>query len=250
MEMAHSTVCMHNLREIGHSLMMYRMDHHGWLPVGATSQETETGGRATGGTSDVWFLKLFPGYLGDLNVLACPADPYGYRMELAQGRIDDGEVADYPSYGLNSFIMTAGGGALAHIDRYRIRAEATILMADLGPDHTPASTASPGQVRGPSRNRSLLAWDDGFDVFEGSGESWLTARHGDGINVLTVAGGIRVARTVDVLRNPILNYYLECAAAGCTLCNELELFHYSFAKDQIYWWMGPAPNLGTSGSGS
>lgn len=244
-QLANSTVCKHNMRAIGHGLMMYRMDHSGWLPVDTApkemlEEETETASTTSEGASDVWFLKLFPSYLADLGVLICPEDPYGYRMMEAQDGVHSHEVADCPSYGMSSFIMNGRGGALAHIDRLQIRAEATILVGDLGPDHASASEAG-GQGHGPSRNQSLLTWDDGFDPIPGSGEPWLTARHGEGINILTVLGSVRAARTIEMMRSPILNYYYDCALGNCTLCNELGLTHYSFAKDQLYWWIGPAP---------
>lgn len=247
MRLANSTVCMNNLRGIGQASMMYRMDYGGWLPVDTAltkemlEEKTETASTTSEGASDVWFLKLFPGYLADLGILRCPEDPYGYRMTVAQGGIHSHEVADYPSYGMSSFIMKGRGGALAHIDRLQIRAEATILVGDLGPDHASTSEAGSGQGHGPSRNRSLLAWDDGFNPIPGSGEPWLTARHGEGINILTVLGSVRAARTIEMMRSPILDYYYDCALGNCTLCNELGLTHYSFAKDQLYWWIGPAP---------
>jgi hypothetical protein len=164
-------------------------------------------------------------------------------MVHARDKMHNPDVADFSSYGINSFIMTAGGGVLADVDRYRpSRPPNTILLADLGPDYgdsTPANDQS--RPKGPSRNSSLLAWDDGFDIFEGAAEPWLTARHGDGINILTLSNTVTYARTFDRLQKPIYSYYDECAAGGCTLCNELNLYHYSFARSRLYWWTGPAP---------
>ena len=253
MLMAHTMVCTANLSEVGRSLMMYRTEHRGWLPVDRAPVEFEDGetvaSRNEAG-SDVWFLKLFPNYLTDLGVLICPEDPFGFRLRRAQWQLDNSELAEFPSYGMSSFIMAGRGGGLANIDRFRVRTDVTILAGDLGPDHARRTGPASGAAGGPLRNQSLLGWDDGFDVFEGEGESWLTARHGEGINILTVSGGVRAARTVDVMRAPIRRYYRDCALGNCTLCNYLELYHYSFAKDQLYWWLGPAPDVSTSRGGN
>jgi hypothetical protein len=202
--------------------------------------------------SEVWFLKLYPMYLQDPLVLTCPEDPYRFRMMHARDRMHNPDVADFSSYGINSFIMTAGGGGLADTDRYRpSRPPNTILLADLGPDNGESVTTTDQPLPGgPSRNSSLLAWDDGFDIFAGTAEPWLTARHGDGINILTLSNTVMSARTIDRLQSPIYRHYDDCAAGGCTLCNELELFHYSFARSRLYWWTGPVPPLVSEGFGN
>ena len=237
-DMASATVCRHHLRELGRSLDMYRMENGGWLPVAPSvvsiplKQEN----------AEPWFGKLYPTYLPDPMVLRCPKDPFGYRMAAASTRVRDPEVADFASYGLNNFIMTIGGGRLAHIDRNAPRRPLdTILAADLGPDDGSISSRG-GTVVGPSRNDSLLMWSDGFDPFADVGSSpWVTTRHGEGIHVLTLAGGVRDVRTKDILNAPIQKYYPRCAAGGCTLCTDLKVYHYSFAKDQLFWWTGPVP---------
>ena len=250
MQMAQSTVCMHNLREIGHGLQLYRIEHKGWLPAVTPPQDSPVASTQ----AEVWFLKLYPTYLSDPLILTCPADPFRFRMVTACDRMDNPDIADYSSYGINSFIMTAGGGALANIDRVLpTRPLDTILIADLGPDNGYSSVADPdgsSHLTGPSRNSSLLAWDDGFDIFDGSSESWLTTRHGNGINILTLAGSVREARTIHTVQRPIERYYDDCAAGGCTLCRELELYHYSFARDRLYWWTGFAPESVVAGLGN
>lgn len=234
---AHSTICMHNLREIGNSLALYRLENGGWLPTAAADSSTST----STDQSRVWFMKLYPTYTNDPVVFSCPDDPHRNRMLKASGNFSDPAVAEYSSYGINSFIMTAGGGYLAS-DRYRpTRPLDTILLADLGPDN---SSGTQEGVAGPSRNRSFLALDDGFDPFAVQApvsQTWLTARHGDGINVLTMGSAVRGARTIDMLDDPIYRYYGDCASGGCTLCRELSLYHYSFARDHLFWWTGPVP---------
>lgn len=237
-DMASKTVCRHHLREVGRSMDMYRMESDGWLPLIAPV--------ATGPmkieTTEPWFGKLYPTYLPDPMVLRCPKDPFGFRMNSVANRIHDPEVADFASYGLNDFMMTLGGGRLAHVDRNPPRRPLdTILAADIGPDTGRVSGQNAIEV-GPSRNDSLLMWSDGFDPFEDGGASpWVTTRHGDGIHVLTLAGGIRDVRTFEVLHSPIQKQYPRCAAGGCTLCADMSLYHYSFAKDHLFWWTGPVP---------
>jgi len=238
-DMASATVCRHHLREIGRSLDMYRMENDGWLPLTARTV-SNTPKREN---PEPWFGMLYPTYLPDPMVLRCPKDPFGYRVASVSSSIRNPMVSDYASYGLNNFIMTIAGGRLAQIDRNAPRRPLdTILVADHGPDAGGAGFRD-GQTVGPSRNHSLLMWSDGFDPFADTsiGGSWVTTRHGDGIHMLTLAGGVRDVRTTNVLRAPIQKRYPRCAAGGCTLCTELKLYHYSFAKDQLFWWTGPVP---------
>ena len=239
MDLAKATVCMHNLREIGHSLRYYRYDNDGWLPAVA---RTDLGIEAIR-SSGPWFVKLYPSYLSDPMLLTCPEDPFKYRMAKVGGRLADPSVADYPSYGINSFLVTSGNGFLADVDRHQpARPLDTILVADLGPDDLFGQSQAGGVV-GPIRNASLLAWDDGFDPLTGrTPQPWLTTRHRRGIHVLTLAGGVREALTSEIMRRPIRRFYDNCSAGGCTFCNHLRLIHYSFARDHLYWWTGPVPS--------
>ncbi len=239
MQLARATVCMHNLRDIGYSLRLYGVENDGWLPA-VTRPDLGIEAIRTSGS---WFVKLYPTYLPDPLVLTCPEDPFGYRMAKAGGRLSDPSVADYPSYGINSFVVASGGGFLADVDRHQpTRPLDTILVADLGPDDALGTPDARGVI-GPVRNASLLAWDDGFDPLTGrSSQPWVTKRHPGGIHVLTLAGGVREARTSDMMRRPISRFYENCAAGGCTFCNHLRLIHYSFARDHLYWWTGPVPS--------
>lgn len=242
MDLASTTVCQYNLRELGHCLTLYRIENHGWLPTVAQTDEN-VAARSQISQNEAWFVKMFPTYLQDPQILTCPEDPFAFRLLNDRSRLRNPEVADYPSYGINNFIMSAGSGFLANVDRYQpTRPLDTILVADLGPDNVGRRRRSSNTLVGPSRNSSLMTWGDGFDPFTGiPAHSWLTTRHNHGINILTLAGGIRSIKTVDMLRAPIRKRYAECAAGGCTLCNELGLYHYSFAKEHLYWWTGPAP---------
>lgn len=235
MDLAADTICKHNLREIGTSLHMYRLENDGWLPAVARSTSfLEPVSRAP------WFVSLYPDYLPNPMLLTCPEDPFSYRMATAGVRLTDPNVADYASYGLNSFIMLAGDGRLANVDRHSpSRPHDTILAADLGPDDASGGGLPTGGSFGPRRNAGLLSWDDGFDPLMGSSaRPWLTSRHGHGVNILTLGGGIREARTSELIKRPMRRFYESCAAGGCTFCKTFRLAHYSFARDHLYWWTG------------
>ncbi|MGH8597816.1 MAG: type II secretion system protein, partial [Gammaproteobacteria bacterium] len=126
-DMASATVCRHQLRELGRSMDMYRMENDGWLPVVVPFKSNPVKIES----KEPWFGKLYPTYLPDPGVLRCPKDPFGFRMASMSSRIHDPAVADFASYGLNNFIMTIGGGRLAQIDRNAPRRPLdTILGAD------------------------------------------------------------------------------------------------------------------------
>ena len=60
--------------------------------------------------------------------------------------LDNPVVPHYTSYGLNGFILRAGGGRIADLDRNPPKfAGQTILMADMGPDQ---GGPPPHQLRG------------------------------------------------------------------------------------------------------
>ncbi len=233
---------------------MYGVENDGWLP----SKPPEAPSKFASRTGvDVWFLKLFPTYLGEPMALTCPSDPFRFRMADIRSKTGDPAVADYASYGINSLIMLGAGGKLADLDRNGpSRPGDTILLADLGPDrelafappvthsYTAKGPSKKTVPKGPSRNESLLAWDDGYDPVAVRSDTWLTARHGRGINMLTVGGSVRSVQTTQLLRSPIQNYYKDCSAGGCALCRrQLGKFlnHYTFAKDRLFWWVGPIP---------
>ncbi len=247
MALASSTVCMHNLREIGQSLMAYRTENDGWLPP--HSQTPEVGEiNSLEKVASPWFARLFPTYLNDPLILACPADPYKDRLIKMHGRLEGPDLADSASYGMSQFILRGGNGIVADTDRHRpSRPHETILLADMGPDDFvgPQRRNLSGVqecTQGPYRNSGLLAWDDGFNPFtRKQARPWLTQRHNRGMNVLTLAGGVQTTNTSEVVKRPLERYYTAGAAGDCTFCNTFRVPHYSFAKDRLFWWVGPAP---------
>ncbi len=240
MQLATATVCQHNLKQLGTSLMMYRYDNDGWLPV---SKAVETITATAAPENSAWFAKLFPTYMPDPMLLRCPSDPFGYRMDNYRDRIYEPEAADVVSYGLNQFIMTAGGGYLANVERHKPRwTGQTILAADLGPDDMRFENRVRRDDSGPGRNGSLMMWGSGWDPFtETVTRTWLTTRHGHGIHMLAVDASVHEVRSDKVLRSPVKRYYPSCAAGGCALCKELKTYHYSFAKNHLFWWTGSIP---------
>jgi hypothetical protein len=260
MDLAKATSCKINLRQLSSALQLYRIENNGWLPVTAdaesdpaTHNPLPSGLSGSVGASVVqnvaapWFSRLFPIYMQDAAGLACPEDPFGYRVKRVAARLRDPIAGEVSSYGFNSFIAAAGDGYLANIDRYQpTRPMDTILVGDIGPDIVAApehvvDTDDP-ELQGPSHGKSQLLWSDGFDpIFPKTRPSWVTRRHGHGIHMATLAGEIRDVKTIETLRQPVRNYYSNCSAAGCTFCNELEMFHYSFAKSRLFWWTGSVP---------
>ncbi|MCC7291267.1 MAG: type II secretion system protein [Phycisphaerales bacterium] len=234
MRQANGTVCMHNLREIGQALHIYRLENEGWLPNVDVDSRNKV---------STWFVKLFPKPLTDYATVTCPEDPFKGRFRALRDQKDDALKANASSYGLNNFLLRAGGGYLSNVDRFQPALPMnTLLVADIGPDHH-GTTTEQGKDKGPPRNASMLQWDDGYDPFyEEAGYPWVTKRHGVGINILTLGNSVVQAKTADVMRNPIRSYYPRCANGGCSLCTELEdLPHYNFSEDQLYWYTGPLP---------
>lgn len=238
MRQVNSTVCQHNLREIGQALHIYRLENDGWLPnVDIESQDHLS----------TWWAKLVPKPLSDFNVLACPEDPFKTRARrIMENQKDDADYASCSSYGLNNFLMRAGNGFLSNIDRHMpSRPGNTLLVADLGPDrlYGRIHVNDGGNDNGPPRNASMLQWDDGYDpYYDDEGYPWLTTRHGVGINVLTVDLSVVSIRTAELVGQTIKSYYPRCAAGGCSICMELnDVPHYSFASEKLYWYTGTLP---------
>jgi prepilin-type N-terminal cleavage/methylation domain-containing protein len=256
MDLAKATSCKINLRQLSTALQLYRIENNGWLPVATPQEEVASDDPFSGSIASdsavknmaaPWFSELFPIYMSEPKALACPEDPYGYRVKKVAERLRDPIAGEVSSYGINSFIATAGDGYLANIDRHQpSRPMDTILVGDIGPDvlvnlASAVDTEDP-DLRGPSRGESRMLWSDGYDpFFPANRSSWVTRRHGHGIHMATLAGEIRSVKTEVILRQPVRKYYSNCAAGGCTFCNELEMFHYSFAKSRLFWWTGSVP---------
>jgi type II secretion system protein G len=244
LDLAKATACKSNLRQINVALTTYKLENGGWLPRSEEVAMPMVRGRRAAPGRSPWFNALFPTYMDDSMTLKCPKDPFGYRVSNIEGRSNDPTAADFASYGMSDFIMSAGEGYLLNVERKTpTRPADTILIADIGPDRigrSPASASVDGS--GPTRNSALLSWTDGFDAFSRQRiDPWVTTRHNHGMHVVTLSGDVRDVHSADVLSQPVQQFYDRCAAGKCTFCNHLGLYHYSFAKDRLFWWTGPVP---------
>ncbi len=231
---ASATVCMHQLHEIHQALHTYRLDNDGWLPDTPSPRFDEP----TDPYGAAWFGRLVPQYIEDASLLACPSDPARSLIDLDVSLALHPDPANASSYGMNDVMRVAGIG---NLDRQGPqRPLETILLADLGPDHHAALGDLAGGLR---RNRGRLPWDDQFHpATAGLVDSWLTARHSGGINILTMDGAVSRVATVVMMDNPIQAFYRSCANGGCPLCLEYHFAHYSFASSRLYWWTGSIPS--------
>jgi type II secretory pathway pseudopilin PulG len=237
LRLAGSAVCMSNLQQVYQGLWHYRFDNDGWLPV-VDETDPNLPNQST------WFVRMFPDYLSDLGSLRCPEDPFGFRLSQAASPSELPDLLDASSYGLSGFIVRQSGGYLASERFTPTRPLDTILVADLGPDVAVPSHDSDLPVAvPPPRNRSVMRWDDSYDPYEPEPEhSWLTERHNGRMNVVSMGGQVREVPTAPIKNRPMLRIYRDCKGAGCTLCNELSLPHYSFSHARLYWWTGPMPS--------
>jgi prepilin-type N-terminal cleavage/methylation domain-containing protein len=237
MRQAAKTVCMHNLKTISQVLQMYRVDNQGWLPVSFASA-------AGDGEKDPWYDLLVPQYLPDVTPLICPDDPYrGVLLRAAQLPVHP-DWANATSYGMSAFILSGPKAHLANIERNPPKKPMdTLLVADIGPDTGQATSGGSSGQPLLDRNASQMEWDDDFDFGGlGGGGPWVTLRHINSINGLTMGGAVRALRTVEVVREPVSDFYDRCAAGDCAFCLVLEEPHYTFYRSATYWWTGPIPS--------
>ena len=230
---ARATVCKVNLKELYLSVEMYRGDNRGWLPVGSENSDLRS--------STTWTIPMFADDPSGRESLVCPDDPLASVLRNSL-RKPDADLASCSSYGMNDFIVSSPDNFLADLGRRQPgRPSDTILLADMGPDQLTTIQNGNGDVvlEGPVRNYARLAVADGYAPGE-DGVPWLTGRHMNRINVLTLVGNVKSINTLPALTRQIESYYPSCAAQSCTLCRpEFELEHYSFAESSAFWWTGP-----------
>jgi len=237
---ARATVCMHNLHVLDQVLKMYQSDHRGWAPTArANGEEAQEG-------DPKWHDLLVPRYLPDLTLLVCPEDPFGNHLIARDAQNTSALIGRDTSYGLNSLIVSDTGAAVGNTERYRPKRPLdTLLSADMGPDA--GLKWDDKYVVGDGSSRWTgggLSWDDGFEY--GGVQymrSWLTQRHVGGINALTLGGGVRMIQSRPIMLNTIESFYDRCAAGECPLCLDLEIPHYSFYRNRVYWWTGRLPEM-------
>jgi len=234
---ARATVCMYNLRAIDQMMWMYRSDNDGWLP-----HVTDDAAADADAPAPTWYDPLLPGYLTDVSALICPEDPYQAALEDATRAPQHPDWSNASSYGVNDYILGSPNAYLANVERHPpARPVDTMVAADMGPDFGASDGSEPGPYL-PHRTQGRLPWSDGYDWGQmQSNGPWITQRHGDSINMLTLGGAVRRVQTSNVMKQPVLDHYDHCAAGKCTFCNELHEEHYSFSHAYTYWWTGPIP---------
>jgi len=242
MRQAGSTVCLHNLSEINHALQMYRLDNRGWLPnvrpmATSAARDPDT----------AWFSRLMPRYFAEPGVLLCPADPFRRLARAGLPPTAAPDFANASSYGMSDFILGSPNGFLGNLDRHQPQQPlATLLLADIGPDSQVLALGGPSSGAAPPlamiRDGGHLNLDDGYRPGAPTRKApWITARHSGFVHMLTVGGSVVVVRTDRLMTAPVQSFYSNCAAAGCAVCRDLHLPHYSFAPSGVYWWTGPRP---------
>ncbi len=242
MRHASATVCLHNLSALGDALSVYRMDNRGWLPDVVPLSASDHSDPAT-----AWFTKLMPRYVADPALLQCPSDPFRRHARSGLPPADPPDFANATSYGMSDFLLGSPGAFLMNLDgRNPPQPQATILLADVGPDSSAALLGGTSGDENPDlsdiRQGGHLLLDDGYKPGLVRGRaSWLTGRHSGGIHMLAVGGGVSFVRTERQMRAPVEAWYPACHAGGCTVCRDLRIAHYSFAHASMYWWTGPAP---------
>ncbi len=237
---ARATVCMHNLHVLDQVLKMYESENRGWAPTARANEEEAQAG------DPKWHELLVPRYLPDLQLLVCPEDPFANRLIAQDAQSASAILGRDTSYGINSLIVSDTGPAMGNVERYNPKRPLdTLLSADMGPDaglkwgDKDAVGDGTGRWAGGG-----LSWDDGVE-FGGVQHmrSWLTQRHTNGINALTLGGGVRTIQSKPIMTSTIDSFYDRCAAGGCPLCTDLEIPHYSFYRSRVYWWTGRLPEL-------
>lgn len=232
------TVCMHNLKQIGQGIDLYKIESNGWIPPTTGSEDA----RDSEPPLSVWFQKLLSSsYLSHPAVMVCPEDPL--RSWLLPN-CTSGVYSRWTgcSYGMNGFVLESPGQYLCHTERHQPeRPHEILLIADMGPDGHSMGYGGPSSLPTIDRNNGTLSWDDGYQAGDpGEQKSWLSTRHLGGINVLMLDGGVQWVATRDLMYRGITEYDSACAAGSCTLCLNL-IPHYSFAVSQTFWWTGTVP---------
>lgn len=266
---AKEVVCKTRMDQIVKALFMYSQSNRGWLPNSVNPNTGAVGSMWSEAAwwvrkQDLWFYRITPDYLGNEKVLVCPSDPFGsqfnFEAETSAGPRTDVKAFSC-GYALNYLLRHYGpeshgyDSILMNIENFRSRRpEATIFMAEVGPDdRIPTAplyeSADPGSSTAhPWRDGGRMVWDDGVrDWYDGEG-SWLTARHAGGINMATLVGNVRKVKTTKQLSTPpeardmdCFNYDRTTKKYLCELCRTGKDPHYTFYEQDLWWWYGTFP---------
>jgi prepilin-type N-terminal cleavage/methylation domain-containing protein len=260
---AKGVVCAANSKQIALALFTYQVEFDGYVPHNVWSEYDWAiyPDRTIKVLKEhLWFYKLFPTYLGDPDVLICPADPFRGQFNF------EADFPGYPQFGTrsNTRVPSCGYG-LSYLIReigldnprsFQLEAyppkrpPETILFAEVGPDDelwTQSNMFSTLWRKGqPWRDGGRIVYHSGLQGYSYSGPSWLTTRHMGRINMTAMDGSVRSTRTdLPHLLDPLAieSYYEGCAAGNCFFCvhEEGTVPHYDFSHARMWWWTGPAP---------
>jgi len=253
--------CGANMGQLAAALQAYQSDHAGYLPCafvpqwGMSLKAVWSEAAWYMPKRELWFYKICPSYVKQPGQLICPQDPHAEAFDFEA--VDPNTALPHsntlvPScgYGLNYILPKNPQTAPP------LWADRTILLADIGPDG-PLQTAllyassDDSPLGQPWRDGGRLTWDDGNNRGWFTGPTWLTTRHGKGINMAAMDGSVRPARTVEILAQPFKRQYTSCYRLElpsrtdvCSLCNanHADTTHYNFSDSNFWWWTGPLVN--------
>lgn len=250
------TNCAWHLNQVQTGLAQYVADHAGWFPTNVTD-EGVPGSLWNESAWDVpkrnlWFYNIAPAYV-DPNVLVCPNDPFGDLFDF-EAELDGvpHSNTNVPScgYGLNYLLRHA---SLMNAERTPPRTpSATILLAEVGPDDVLETvplyaSVDPSGTGQPWRDGGRVIWDDGQRGWY-NGPTWLTTRHGKGINMGAFDGSVRTVNAAAALARPLQDRYVDCLQYDrlthtytCALC-VIGTPHHTFYEDGLWWWTGEIPD--------
>ncbi len=252
---AHRPVsCAANLSHLAAALFMYQQDNNGIVPA---SEGAWASAAWWVPKRDLWFYRLVPDYMRGPDRLICPADPFGDQFDfeaMYEGQPHTNTAVPSCGYGINYTLRHIIG--LDDLEANPpLWPDRTILFADVGPDDELVLADLYQSVDGPDvgqpwRDGGRMLWGDGARPWY-DGPTWLTARHGKTINVATIGGSVKKARTVELLTEPLESRHYECwrhdPVTGdyiCWLCQGQQgqpYRHYNFSGSQLWWWTGLMP---------
>ena len=230
-ESGRSAVCRNNLHQLGIAVKSYQGEQNERL-FGDLYLDEGLWSEAPWGVAkkNLWVYKLYQPdglnvdrrveYFDNPEIFQCPSDPF-------KNLIDTDHIPDdgtpITSYGFNYVFRHA------HQWDQRVvgpdEPATTIMIHDIGPDDEIPST-------GHWRDGGRSVWDDGLRAWY-SGPTWLTTRHKAGINILTLEGAVRWARSPEPTE-----FVTSQEGSPCTICMEWYWPHYSFKSAGLYWWTG------------
>jgi prepilin-type N-terminal cleavage/methylation domain-containing protein len=223
--------CGSNLHQLGVAMKTYQTEQNERL-FGNLYLDEGLWSEAEWGVAkkNLWIYKLYQPpnfnvpnrvkYLDNPDIFRCPGDPFG-RLIDAKHIAEDGTPIS--SYGFNYVYR--------HAHQWDLRVvgpdepESTITIHDVGPDDKIPSNHH-------WRDGGRSVWDDGTRGWY-SGPTWLTTRHTGGINILSLEGAVRWARSPRPTE-----FVTTQEGLPCTMCVEWFWPHYSFKSAHLFWWTG------------